>query len=196
MTFKPAICPSCGGKLQLPDNLSTAKCMYCGVDVIVQDAIKLSGRVKEFTQTEPIEEKNVTPQPDVLISRAKTIRNSFFIALFILLMLMALCVGSLGETASEKDKGFPLFFAVFSAIVVIVLYVATSGAAKRNAEKMKNQIIPEKLLVGYKGQCPYCDSSITLKADSLGDNCPACHKRIVIRDSRFYSVDTPISGLN
>ncbi len=26
--------------------------------------------------------------------------------------------------------------------------------------------------------------------------CPVCHKRIVIRDSKFYSVDTPISGLS
>ena len=195
MDFKSAICPSCGGKLQLPDNLSTAKCMYCGVDVVVQDAIKLSGRVKEFTLAEPVEENNPTPQPDVLISRAKTIRNSFFIALFILLMLMALCVGNLGQTASQKDKGFPVFFAVFSAIVVVGIYLATSGAAKRNAEKMRNQVIPEKVLVAYKGLCPYCDSSISFRADILGEDCPVCHKRVVIRDSKFYSVDTPISGL-
>jgi hypothetical protein len=109
-----------------------------------------------------------------------------------MLMLMSLCARSV---SSEREKGLPVFLAVFSTIIVIVLYVATSGAAKRSAEKMRNEVRPEKILVAYKGLCPYYDSSISIKADVLGDDCPACHKRIVIRDSKFYSVDTPISGL-
>lgn len=32
----PAICPSCGASLQLPDNLTKAHCMYCGTEVLVQ----------------------------------------------------------------------------------------------------------------------------------------------------------------
>jgi hypothetical protein len=40
VTFKAATCPSCGGALQLPDDRATVKCMYCGVDVIVREAIQ------------------------------------------------------------------------------------------------------------------------------------------------------------
>lgn len=43
MEFHAAKCPNCGGSLQLPNNLKTAKCMYCGVDVIVKDAIGAVG---------------------------------------------------------------------------------------------------------------------------------------------------------
>ena len=40
MEFKAAICPNCGGDLQLPDDKKVLKCMYCGKDIIVEDAIK------------------------------------------------------------------------------------------------------------------------------------------------------------
>ncbi len=43
MAFKPAKCPTCGGQLQLPDDLLTAKCLYCGVNLIVRDAIAATG---------------------------------------------------------------------------------------------------------------------------------------------------------
>src|SRR5688572_5797108 len=43
MEFQDAKCPNCGGSLQLPDNLKTAKCIYCGVDIIVRDAIRAAG---------------------------------------------------------------------------------------------------------------------------------------------------------
>src|SRR4030042_4445107 len=33
--FIPAICPSCGGELRVPDNRDIVKCMYCGKDVIL-----------------------------------------------------------------------------------------------------------------------------------------------------------------
>jgi len=39
MIFKEARCPNCGGELQLPQDKATVKCMYCGGDIIVQDAI-------------------------------------------------------------------------------------------------------------------------------------------------------------
>lgn len=39
MIFKEARCPNCGGELQLPEDKATVKCMYCGGDIIVQDAI-------------------------------------------------------------------------------------------------------------------------------------------------------------
>jgi len=40
MTFKAAICPSCGGQLQVPDDRDSVKCMYCGTDIIVRQAIQ------------------------------------------------------------------------------------------------------------------------------------------------------------
>lgn len=33
--FIPAICPSCGGELRVPENHETIKCMYCGVDIFL-----------------------------------------------------------------------------------------------------------------------------------------------------------------
>lgn len=39
MELKPAICPICGGDLRLPENKKILKCMYCGKDIIVQEAI-------------------------------------------------------------------------------------------------------------------------------------------------------------
>jgi hypothetical protein len=43
MEFHDAKCPNCGGALQLPDNLKTAKCMYCGAEMVVKDAIHAAG---------------------------------------------------------------------------------------------------------------------------------------------------------
>jgi len=42
MDFKAAKCPSCAGELQLPDNLDSAKCMYCGNTIVVREAIQLA----------------------------------------------------------------------------------------------------------------------------------------------------------
>lgn len=39
MEFKAAICPNCGADLRLPEDKKVLKCMYCGKDVIVHDAI-------------------------------------------------------------------------------------------------------------------------------------------------------------
>jgi DNA-directed RNA polymerase subunit RPC12/RpoP len=40
MPFKAAKCPNCGGDLQVPDDRDSVKCMYCGSDIIVREAIK------------------------------------------------------------------------------------------------------------------------------------------------------------
>jgi hypothetical protein len=40
MSFKPAQCPNCGGSLQLPDDRTTVNCMYCGVSIVVHEAIQ------------------------------------------------------------------------------------------------------------------------------------------------------------
>ena len=41
MTFVAAVCPQCSGALQVPDDRDVVKCMYCGVDVVVRQAIRL-----------------------------------------------------------------------------------------------------------------------------------------------------------
>jgi len=45
MVFKAAICPSCGGSLQVPDDRDSVKCMYCGTDIIVRQAIQAGAGV-------------------------------------------------------------------------------------------------------------------------------------------------------
>lgn len=40
MNFKPAQCPNCAGALQLPDDKTTVNCMYCGMTIVVREAIK------------------------------------------------------------------------------------------------------------------------------------------------------------
>lgn len=43
MEFLDAKCPSCGGELKVPIDRSTIKCMYCGCDILVRDAIAKGG---------------------------------------------------------------------------------------------------------------------------------------------------------
>jgi predicted RNA-binding Zn-ribbon protein involved in translation (DUF1610 family) len=40
MELKPAICPICGGNLSIPEDKTVVKCMYCGNDIIVREAIE------------------------------------------------------------------------------------------------------------------------------------------------------------
>ena len=55
MTLKAAICPSCGGALQVPDDHVDVKCLYCGVDVLVhEDSRSAAGRVKELASAPPV----------------------------------------------------------------------------------------------------------------------------------------------
>lgn len=37
--FKLAKCPSCGGSLQVPEDRARVKCMYCGNDIVVKEAV-------------------------------------------------------------------------------------------------------------------------------------------------------------
>ena len=42
MKFQPAICPRCGGDLQVPEGHTTVNCMYCGGTVVIEDATRLA----------------------------------------------------------------------------------------------------------------------------------------------------------
>lgn len=51
MLFKAAMCPACGGSLQVPEGREVVKCMYCGVDVVVREAAKLvQGDAENFLE--------------------------------------------------------------------------------------------------------------------------------------------------
>ena len=166
MAFKAATCPSCGGALQVPDDRTTVKCMYCGVDVVVREAIQLAaGPVKEFTTAQPIKTKTSSTPAAV-----------GFMGCGGLILLFAF--GVLGQPG---DKTCGIIFLVFAAVFLI------SGFASfgKSSEKVTS----------YFGQCPYCGSHVTLSAVAQGADCPACNKRIVIRGTKFISVDTPVSGV-
>jgi len=185
MNFKPALCPSCGGKMQIPDDVNTVKCMYCGVDVIVREAIRLAGRTKEFTQATAIEKIDEWKPFD--LKSAKKRNYMMIFALGVICLSVAVCAGG----------GLGLSIAVtYFIFAPIIYFILTSNLKKfQLADIEMSQKGATVTLTGYKGQCPYCNTLITLKANSLGDNCPACHNRIVIRDSKFYSVETPVGGV-
>jgi len=42
MGFKLAQCPNCGGELQIPEGIDKSKCIYCGSEIIVKEAIKIT----------------------------------------------------------------------------------------------------------------------------------------------------------
>jgi len=178
MVFKAAQCPSCGGALQVPDDRTSVKCMFCGVDIIVREAIRLAaGRVKEFTSVEPVlssilVSKAVDPTPKAM--------SAVVIGLGVLSGISALYVMSAGKNL-ECYAGF---FLLLGLVLVVAGWPKEGKPARFKTEHTK-----------WKGACPYCSSVISLPSDTLGADCPACAKRIVIREERFYSVDTPISGL-
>ena len=43
MGFQAARCPSCAGGIQVPTDRDIIKCTYCGVDVVVREAIRAVG---------------------------------------------------------------------------------------------------------------------------------------------------------
>jgi DNA-directed RNA polymerase subunit RPC12/RpoP len=161
--------------------------MYCGGEVVVQEAIRLAaGRVKEFTTATSIE-KIIDESAPFPIEKVKNESYIIFAALIGIGLLSFLCAGS----------EFGIIMLITSIVVGIIMFSIRSSNIKKLkwANKEMSKIPPRKLLVGYKGRCPYCDSDITLPSGAPGADCPACNKRIVIRDTKFFSVDTPVSGI-
>lgn len=206
MIFKPALCPSCGGKMQIPDDMNTVKCMYCGVEVIVKEAVRLAGRVKEFTKATPIEkiskpigDKKVA---DLLESRGLSSewkpldvsqhRNQTFVIVGVA-GVIALLIAFVTDDPALRFSAIVTYL-----IIAIPFFLFRMSAMKRiqKADEEMSKMQPQTIIVGYEGNCPYCETKITMKPDVLGSDCPACQKRIVLRDSKFYSVETPIGGLN
>lgn len=82
--FKAAICPSCGGALESPDNSANIKCMYCGVDVMVsKDNQSAAGGAKESMSATPV---RTTSTPSRL---AKAITGCGALGLLLAILLLA-----------------------------------------------------------------------------------------------------------
>ena len=54
MTFKAAICPSCGGALQVSGNSAEVACPYCGVNVLVSKDTASEGGSIEALPAAPL----------------------------------------------------------------------------------------------------------------------------------------------
>jgi DNA-directed RNA polymerase subunit RPC12/RpoP len=187
VTFKAARYPTCGGDLQVHDDRTVVKCMYCGGEVIVREAIRLAaGRVREFTTATAVEKviDESTPFP---VEQVKNQSYFIFAVLIGIGLLSLLCAG--GE--------FGVIMIATSIVIGIIMLVIRSSNIKKleQANEEMSKIQPRKVLMAYKGHCPYCDTKITLPPNVPGADCSACNKRIVIRDTKFFSVDTPVSGI-
>ena len=185
MSFKAAMCSNCGGSLQIPSDLDTVKCMYCGGEIIVREAIRLAaGRVREFTEA-IAEERIIDESKPFPVGDYKRHGYTIIVIGSCIGLILILLAGELGLIMG-------------SVILLAALMMGAVHLSKvkklEEANEAMSKVPPRKLILKYKGQCPYCDASITLPPVP-GVDCPVCNKRIVIRDSKFHSVDTPVSGL-
>ena len=46
--FKAAKCPNCGGELQLPTDVDSVNCMYCGSSIVVREALAKTDNTKNI----------------------------------------------------------------------------------------------------------------------------------------------------
>jgi DNA-directed RNA polymerase subunit RPC12/RpoP len=161
--------------------------MYCGGEVIVREAIRLAaGRVREFTTATAIE-RVIDESVPFPVRRVKNQSYLIFAVLISLGLLSLLCAGG---------KFGVSILASFVVIGIIMLVISSANIKKlEQANEYMSKTPPRKVPVAYKGHCPYCDTEITLPPNVPGTDCPACNKRIVIRDAKFFSVDTPVSGI-
>lgn len=187
MNLKAALCPSCGGKLQLPDDKPTASCAYCGAMVTVQEAFRLAGRVRDFTIATKLEKIREHTPFDV--AAAKRLNNQILIFVAIGGLLISFCLGG-------SNRGFGVLMAlIFLGLIPIIYFIRSDSLRKIIAADQEIlQKGPMVTVIGYKGMCPYCDTSITTKGNVKGETCSACQKRFIVSDSKFYSVDTPLAA--
>jgi len=187
--LKAALCPSCGGKLELPNDVKTARCTYCGVMVTIQGVTGHDGHVRDYTVATKLERVREHKPFDVGGFKERINQLAGSLAVF---GFLALFISFYSGSVFGKAFGIALFAAS------LFVYINHKRNLKKiiESDKIMSQKGPSVTLVGYKGACPYCDTSIVLNANVKGDNCPACAKRIVVRESKFYSVDTPVANVN
>jgi hypothetical protein len=148
----------------VPDDRESVICMFCGSNIIVQQAIQLAtGRVQTFTTASEVERQSNTA--------------GFGIALVVFAVIILLI--AISAAANTRDISGVLIVVAFSAALVGIgiLLIRHKG---------------NPTLLGYQGDCPYCGTKINFPVNVIGLDCFACNKRIVYRDRKFLSVDTPV----
>jgi DNA-directed RNA polymerase subunit RPC12/RpoP len=180
MTFQAGKCPECGGDLQLPDDRTTVKCMYCGVDVTVQEVIQLSrSRVEESTTATPVKDK-----PNQGCAGCLAVVGGFLSVLGIIGWIAFVFDSRPLVLRDMTPYEYEEALGNIGKLVGLGLFLLVAGF-------IWYRTTPEKL-VGFEADCPYCQTSIRMPPNNIGADCPACKKRIVFRDMKFFSVDTPV----
>lgn len=90
------------------------------------------------------------------------------------------CLAGWGASGCLIPAGIILCFTGIGAIVGIPLILAGLLAPFLG---------PLIGLVALRGECPWCGTMVTSHAASQGFDCPACKKRIVIKDKKFIRID-------
>ncbi len=150
----------------MPDDQATVKCVYCGSEIVVAESLQITaGRVRIFTEAVAVEKRS----------------SAVGLALILFGAACLLVIFGVTFSASEGEYSKLQFSLGFGAILVVVGAVILIVAR------------PSSQVVGFRGNCPYCETEIDFPAHAAGLDCFACNKRIVFRDMKFFSVDTPVS---
>lgn len=177
MSFKAAKCPSCLEALQVPDDRDSVKCMYCGVDIMVRQAIQLAaGKIKEFTNASPI-------------IKAKGGVVGGVIALLFGLLLLA--------SGNSAGVGIGTGLLIWAAILLFgsadkieigfegeCPYCDTHMAIMYNA-------IASPLVNKFSLLSPSLDTNGKI----IGITCTACLNRIVVQGNKLLSIETAVTGI-
>jgi DNA-directed RNA polymerase subunit RPC12/RpoP len=103
------------------------------------------------------------------------------------------------ETQNDKVKGAASGFAGGGCIAIIfgvvgLILCCTGIGAIIGIPLIFGAIFAPFLGAGMglstiKGPCPFCGYQLTAQPTDPGINCPACKKRVVIRDKKFIGVE-------
>ncbi len=95
------------------------------------------------------------------------------------------------ETTGAKAQGFAFSLATSGCLFMVgVLLTATGvGAIIGLPMIIAAFLAPFLGFTWIKGACPYCGSQVSTMGTQKGVTCPACKKRIVIRNKKFIRVD-------
>ena len=190
MTLQAAKCPNCAGSLEVPDDKATVKCLYCKSEIVVRDAIQLAiGRVKHFTKAEPIRQE---PNPEQSHRRRVGAKRSFTVS-GISLVVSLISGVALAAMGNDDFSGLEaLIFVVALMVLGLSFAIAVMAFIFGLILNAHADAPSSNQLLGWIGPCPYCETQVTMGAADKGLTCPACHKRFVLRESKFVSVDTPV----
>ena len=93
--FIAAICPECGGKLELDDNFETAFCTECGAHCIVENVVKKS-KLKKQTNLDKIigyierrQDLRRKDRAERVARQERQLKKTWFIYIVVLIIIFA-----------------------------------------------------------------------------------------------------------